>query len=172
MKYTRKSKVLNTQNQARPDVALYQPEVERHVTRLVHRRDPDHRVPGTHLTMDAFHDYQLLGRRLQAQAMASAITAVLRGLVWPFRKLAAASARASREAAAIRQLSALDDYLLADMGISRGQIRSAVAGLLQAEATAQAERSTAVEPQPTELPKELPREPRAPCHDAETKAAA
>lgn len=164
MKYTRKSKVLKAQNQAWPDVALSQPEVERHVTRLVHRGDTDHLVPGTHLTMDEFHEYQLLGRRLQAQAMASAITDAFRGLVWPFKKLAAAYARASREAASIRQLSALDDHLLADLGISRSQIPAAVAGLLEPQAATQPAAGLAVEP--------LRSEPRAASNDAEAKAAA
>jgi uncharacterized protein YjiS (DUF1127 family) len=96
--------------------------------------------------MDEFHEYQLLGRRLQAQAMASAITVAFRGLVWPFKKLAAAYARASREAASIRQLSALDDHLLADLGISRSQIPAAVAGLLEPQTATQPAAGLTVEP--------------------------
>ena len=113
---------------------LYQPGVDRRVVRLVARGDTDHLVPGTHVTMDELHEYQLLGRRLQARAVASAFAGLFRAVVWPFRRFAAAYARAGRESAAIRQLSALDDYLLADIGVQRGQIPAAVKGLLDRSA--------------------------------------
>lgn len=145
MNYTRKSKVNIKENQARSDSGLYQPEVDRQVMRLVHHGDTDHLLPGTHVTMDELHQYQLAGRRLQARAAASAFTSVFRALVWPFRKLAAAYARASRETAAIRQLSALDDSLLVDIGIHRGQIRAAVAGLLTRPAAEAPAPATAAE---------------------------
>ena len=130
MKHTRKSKVSIKQNQPHRGITLNQPEVERRVLRLVDRGDAEHLVPGTHVTMDELHYYQLLGRRLQARAVTSAFAGLFRALVRPLRGLAAATARVSRETAAIRQLSALDDYLLADLGIQRGQIRAAVTGLL------------------------------------------
>jgi uncharacterized protein YjiS (DUF1127 family) len=134
-----------SENQARSGIALHQPEVHRQVVRLVGRGDTEHLVPGTHVSMDELHQYQLLGRRLQARAAAGAFASVFRSLVWPFQKLAAASARASREAAAIRQLSVLDDHLLADLGIHRGQIRAAVAGLMERPVAEQARPATSVE---------------------------
>lgn len=127
------------QNQPHRGITLNQPEVDRRVLRLVDRGDTEHLVPGTHVTMDELHHYQLLGRRLQARAVASAFAGLFRALVRSLRGLAAASARVSRETAAIRQLSALDDYLLADLGIQRGQIRAAVTGLLERPTAATAD---------------------------------
>ena len=118
------------ENQAWDQAVLYEPGVTRQVTRIVHRGDTEHLVPGTHVTMDELHDYQLLGRRLQARAMASVLGSLFAALVWPFKKLRGALARAGREATAIRQLSALDDRLLHDIGIHRDQIPAAVASLL------------------------------------------
>lgn len=142
----------NKEIQARPEIALYQPEVDRQVVRLVQRGDTDHLVPGTHLTMDELHHYQLLGRRLQARAVSAAFASLFRGLAGPFKKLAAVSTRAAREAAAIRQLSALDDHLLADLGIRRGQIPAAVAGLMERPAARKSAPAASVEPLPEEAP--------------------
>ena len=162
MKYTRKSKVYSKQNQVRSGIALYQPEVDRQVTRLVHRGDTEHLVPGTHLTMDELHEYQLLGRRLQARAVASTFSGLFTGLVRPLRKLAAAYARSNREVGGIRQLSALDDHLLADIGIRRGQIPAAVAGLMA--------RPAATEPAAAVKP--LRSKPHAASNDPQARAAA
>ena len=109
---------------------LLGPGVERRVATIVRRGDDTHLVPGTHVTMDELHQYQLLGRRLQARALAAALTGLARALVWPVRRLVAGFRRAHREGVAIRQLGALDDHLLADIGLSRSQIPAAVAGLL------------------------------------------
>ena len=46
--------------------------------------------------MDELHQYQLLGRRLQARAVASAFVGLFKALVWPFRRLAVAYARATK----------------------------------------------------------------------------
>jgi uncharacterized protein YjiS (DUF1127 family) len=82
--------------------------------------------------------YLAEGRRRQARAMAEAIDAgsrVLRaglaglaGLVR--RRLLEPLARRSERKRALGQLAALDDRLLADIGLRRGDIALAVAGLL------------------------------------------
>lgn len=154
-----------TENQARSGIALYQPEVDRQIVRLVHPGDTDHLVPGTHVTMDDLHQYQLVGRRLQARATAAAFASLFRALVWPFQKLAAAYGRVSRESAAIRQLSALDDHLLADLGIRRGQIRAAVAGLVERLVVPVVEA-------PTAAVESLPGEARTVANDPQGRAAA
>ncbi len=124
------------QNQAQKGIALFGPGIDRRVAVIVDRGDTDNRVPGTNITMDELHRYQLLGRRLQARAMASALSGLFRAVVLPGKKLAAAYVRARREATAIRQLGALDDHLLRDIGISRGSIPAAVAGLMNRPAVA------------------------------------
>ena len=82
------------QNQAPMGTSLYQPGVSRRLALIVDRGDQDHLVPGTGIAMDAFHQYQLLGRQLQARAMASAFTSLFKAASAPFEKLAAASRRA------------------------------------------------------------------------------
>ena len=117
-------------NQVPSGTTLLGPGVERRVATIVRRGEDAHLVPGTHVTMDELHRYQLLGRRLQARATAAALAGLARALVWPVRRLVAGFRRARREGVAIRQLGALDDHLLADIGLSRSQIPAAVAGLL------------------------------------------
>ncbi len=126
--------------------------------------DTDAQVPGTPLTLEEFEAAQRLGRRLQARAMASALTGLLRTLAWPFTRLAAGYMRASREAAAIRQLNALNDHLLADLGIRRSEIPAAVAGLVRRPAAAPT--LSRVRAAPVRV------EPAAPGNDPEAKAAA
>lgn len=116
------------QYQALDETGLYQPGVHRQVTRVV-ERDGGQYVPGTGITLDALQHYQQLGRRLQARAVAEGLSKLFRGTVRAFVKPAAALGRARREAAAIRDLRRLDDRLLADIGITRGQIPAVVAGL-------------------------------------------
>ncbi len=151
------------ENQVRPDVPLMQPGLTRQVARIVHRGDTEHLVPGTRVTMDELHRYQLLGRGLQARAMAAAIGSLFRALAWPWRKLPASLAQLSREATAIRHLSALDDHLLQDIGIHREQIPAAVAGLMARPTRANALPATALEQPP---------ERRTACNDPHVKAAA
>jgi uncharacterized protein YjiS (DUF1127 family) len=152
------------ENQAHSEFALYQPGVDQRVVRIVHRGDTQHRVPGTHVTMEELHEYQLLGRRMQARATASAFASLFRSVVWAFRKLATAHGRVRREVAAIRHLGALDDHLLQDIGIPREQIPAAVAGLMDRPAAAQATPAAAVSPQPAAQP--------AACNDPQAKADA
>jgi len=121
-------------NQARNGTALPGPGIDRRVAVIVDRGDTANLVPGTNITMDELHRYQLLGRRLQARA--TAIGGLLNAVVWPVKKLAAAYAWALREATAIRQLEALDDHLLRDIGIRRENIPAAVAGLMKRPAVA------------------------------------
>jgi uncharacterized protein YjiS (DUF1127 family) len=152
------------ENQARSGIALYQPGVDRQVVRIVHRGDTDHLVPGTHVTLDELHQYQLVGRRLQARAVVAAFASSFRALARAFQRLAAAYGRVSRETAAIRQLSALDDHLLADLGIRRGQIRAAVAGLV--------DRPVVEEPAPAAAVESQPGEGRTVSNDPQARAAA
>ena len=151
------------ENQARADSALYQPGLTRQVARIVDRGDSDNLVPGTHVSMDELHRYQLLGRRLQARATAAAFGSLFGALAWPWKKLAALYGPISREAAGMRQLSALDDHLLRDIGIRREHIPAAVAGLIARPARAQAAPAAVVEGRAT---------PPMACNDPHVKAAA
>ena len=118
------------QNQDPPGVVLFERGVQRRVALIVGRNDRENLVPGTNVTMDELQRYQLAGRRLQARAVASALTGLLRAVVRPVKELAAAGGRARRQIAAIRQLGALDDHLLQDVGIRRENIPEVVAGLV------------------------------------------
>ena len=155
------------ENQALHDTGLYQPGVGRRVAKIVHGGDQTDLVPGTHVTHEDLQHYQLVGRRLQARATAAALGSLLRALLWPVRKiakLAAAYARSGREAAAVRQLSALDDHLLEDIGIRREQIPAAVAGSLARSAAPDAPALPTASLKRAERP--------AGCNDAHRKAAA
>ena len=150
-------------NQAQKGIALFGPGIDRRVAVIVDRGDTENLVPGTNITMDELHRHQLLGRRLQARAMASALGGLLSAVVWPVKKLAAAYGRALRAATAIRQLEALDDHLLRDIGIRRENIAAAVVGLMNRPAVAVAA------PPPVVL---RPAGQQATSNDAYAKAAA
>jgi uncharacterized protein YjiS (DUF1127 family) len=77
------------------------------------------------------------GRRLQARAMAEALGAGWRGLHWAvdsfarmLRELPERLAKWSARHRAVHQLAGLDDRLLADIGLRRGDIELAVDGRL------------------------------------------
>ena len=77
------------------------------------------------------------GRRLHARAMAEALGAGWRGFRWGIHGLTAAArelrerlARRSARHRAVHQLAGLDDRLLADIGLRRGDIELAVDGQL------------------------------------------
>jgi uncharacterized protein YjiS (DUF1127 family) len=82
--------------------------------------------------------YLAEGRRRQAQAMAAAIGAGWRALRWGLSSVAALVrrqlleplTRRSERKRAIGRLAELDDRLLADIGLRRGDIELAVDGLL------------------------------------------
>jgi uncharacterized protein YjiS (DUF1127 family) len=122
-------------NQAPTGVALFEPGVQRRVTLIVDGGDRDDPVPGTNISLSEFQRYQLRGRQLQARAMASALLGLARALAWPFRKLARAYRRARVQATATRQLRAMDDHLLRDIGLRREDIPAAVAGLMSRPAS-------------------------------------
>ena len=61
-------------------------------------------------------------RQARAEAVARILAFVFRSAVGAGRTLAAHVRKARRRHAAIRELHALDDHLLKDIGISRGQI--------------------------------------------------
>ena len=150
-------------NQAQERIALFEPGIDRRVAVIVDRGDTDNLVPGTGVTMDALHQYQLLGRRLQARSMASALGGLFGAVGWPVKKLAAAYGRARRETTAIRQLGVLDDHLLRDIGIRRENIPAAVAGLMNRPEVANAA------PAPVVLRRAGQ---QAACNDSNAKAAA
>jgi len=85
--------VIIQRNQAPAETPLFEPGIHRRVARIVHRGDENNLVPGTHVTMDELHQYQLLGRQLQARAMASAFTDLFRAAVGPVKKLVSAVKR-------------------------------------------------------------------------------
>ncbi len=135
-KHTRKSKLNIKGNQDPPGAVLFDPGVHRRVAVIVDRGDTDNLVPGTNVTMDELQQYQLVGRRLQARATASALAGLLRAVVWPVKKLATAMGQVSRQVAATRQLGALDDHMLRDIGIRRDNIPQVVTGLMSRPAVA------------------------------------
>jgi len=83
------------QNQALAATTLYEPGVCRRLSRIVDRGDQNHLVPGTGIAMDEFHQYQLLGRQLQARAMASAFSDLFKALGSSLDKLSATFRRPS-----------------------------------------------------------------------------
>lgn len=167
MKHTRKSKVTGRQFQALESNGLYQPGVSRQVARVVGGNGADDHVPGTHYTLDEIQHYQQVGRRLQARAVAAGLSGLFRGVLRGFARLGAGLARSHREAAAMRQLRALDDRLLADIGISRGRIPEVVAGL---EARTSAEK-TRVRPLATVAASRVDAQLEG-CNDANARQAA
>lgn len=130
---------MNTErNQAPAGIVLFEPGVQRRVRLLVDGGDRGGVVPGTNITLSEFQRYQLRGRQLQARAMAKALMELGRAVAWPLRRLARALGRWHAHAAAARQLNAMDDHLLRDIGIRREQIPAAVAGLMSRQASADA----------------------------------
>ena len=89
------------------------------------------RGPGHEARIDPIV-YLAEGRRRQARAMAEAIGAGRRALQWGLTGLAAlvGLARRSERRRALGQLAELDDRLLADIGLRRGDIQLAVDGVL------------------------------------------
>ena len=136
MKYTRKCKVNAQQNQQPRTLRLFEPGVERRVSLIVDRGNRDHLVPGTNITMEELHRYQLLGRQLQARAMAAAFKGLFSAVGRGIGRLVTGLRRARVQAAAIRELAAMDDHLLQDIGIRRDSIAAAVAGLMDRPAAA------------------------------------
>lgn len=152
------------QNQEQSSVRLFEPGVHRRVDLIVHGGDREHLVPGTNVTMDELHRYQLVGRQLQARAMAAAISGLFRGARRFIAKLVTGVRQARLQAAAVSELAAMDDRLLADIGIRRDNIEAAVAGLMSRQAAAEAAPVRSV-------PATAPR--RAPvCNQSQGKAAA
>jgi uncharacterized protein YjiS (DUF1127 family) len=162
-KYTRKSKLNIRRNQDPPGIVLFERGVQRRVALIVHRDDRENLVPGTNLTMDELQRYQLAGRRLQARAVASVLTGLLRAVVRPVKKLAAVYARGRRQVAAIRQLGALDNLLLQDVGIRRENIPEVVAGLMSRPPATHAAAAPVAPPAAGQPPA---------CNDGQAKSAA
>jgi uncharacterized protein YjiS (DUF1127 family) len=158
--YTRKCKVTIQQNQPPAGNGLYEPGVNRRLSLIVDRGDEKHLVPGTGITMDQFHEYQLLGRQLQARAVALSFTSLFRAIALPLGKLAAAFGRALTRGAAIRQLASMDDRLLDDVGIRREDISAAVAGLMNRQSMVAA------------APAQNVLKPAAACNDPHAREAA
>ncbi len=156
-------------NQAPTGIALFEPGIDRRVALIVDRGDTDNLVPGTGITMDELHQYPLLGRRLQARAMASALAGLFRAVIRPVKKLVQAHRRVRRQAAAMRQLGALDDHLLRDIGIRRDNIPATVAGSMGYSAGHSAGYSAGTAPA---VVVRWPHGQQAACNDDYARAAA
>lgn len=155
---------MNTQRNQHPvDLALFEPGVRRRVTLLTGRDGENNFVPGTGISLEAFHGYQARGRQLQARAMAAVFVGLARAASRAVKKLLAAYRRSRAQALAIRRLSAMDDHLLEDIGIRREVIPAAVAGLMERPVVIQAAPEKTLAPSPQRRPA---------CNQGEAKAAA
>lgn len=123
----------STQNQESARIRLIEPGVHRRVSLIVHPGDREHLIPGTNISMDDLHRYQLVGRQLQARAMGAAFASLFKTLRSSLSGIARHFRQANQQAAARRELAAMDDHLLQDIGIRRENIPAAVAGLLARE---------------------------------------
>lgn len=123
----------STQNQESAEIRLIEPSVRRRVSLIVHPGDREHLIPGTNISMDDLHRYQLVGRQLQARAMGAAIASLFKTVRSALSGVARLIRQANQQAAAQRELAAMDDHLLQDIGIRREDIPAAVAGLMGRE---------------------------------------
>jgi uncharacterized protein YjiS (DUF1127 family) len=119
----RKSKMTYNVNQADLHFWTEQPGVARQVSVVIGGDGRDEAVPGTGLTLLELEHRQAEGRRLQARAARASFAALGRWRAALPRTLTAAYRRYRDTQRAIRHLSELPNYLLKDMGISRGEIR-------------------------------------------------
>lgn len=128
---------MNTQQDQYPTrqyptrLTLREPGLERRVSLLVDRDSHNNFVPGTGISLEDFQRYQARGRQLQARAMAGFFLSAARSVTRAFKKLLAGYRRSRVEASAIRQLRAMDERLLEDIGIRRDDIPAAVAGRMR-----------------------------------------
>lgn len=87
-------------------------------------------------SLEEVQQYERWARQQQALVFRQMAVGVGRGIGRAVASLAGlyqALGRSQRRRVAIRELSALDDYILNDMGLTRGTIRAAVDGLLDSE---------------------------------------
>ncbi len=84
------------------------------------------------------------GRALRAQAGRQALRGLIRGIVGAVRQGAEALQRWHRRRVGYRELMALDDRLLHDIGLHRAQIPAAVDGLWRNESNPVAKRQAYV----------------------------
>jgi uncharacterized protein YjiS (DUF1127 family) len=79
-------------------------------------------------------DYRALAARERAKAMRELASAAAGGLRRVSRSVVGALARWHKRRATIAELSALDDRMLKDIGVSRGNIPALADGLMRARA--------------------------------------
>ncbi len=82
---------------------------------------------------EVFEHHAKSGRALRAQAVRQALRGLIRGSVGAVRQGAEALRRWHLRRVTYRELMALDDRLLHDIGLRRDQIPAAVKGLLRNE---------------------------------------
>jgi len=78
-----------------------------------------------------FAYYEARARRLRAETVGRALAAARRGVGRTAGRLAGAARRWQQARAAERELSALDDRMLCDIGLTRAEIGAAVRGKLK-----------------------------------------
>ena len=85
------------------------------------------------LSHEVIEHYAKTGRELRAQAVRQALRGLIRGSVRAVRHGAEALQHWHRRRVTYRELMALDDHLLHDIGLHRDQIPAAVEGLWRNE---------------------------------------
>lgn len=106
---------------------MEQPGVERRVSVVVGGDGREDVVPGTGLTLLELEHRQAEGRRLQARAVRVGFASFGRWLAASAKALIAGYRRYRDTRRAVRELSELPEYLLRDLGVSRGEIRRVAA---------------------------------------------
>ena len=96
------------------------------------------------LSHEVIEHYTQTGRALRAQAVRQALRDLIRGIVGAVRQGAEALQRWHRRRVTYRELMALDDRLLRDIGLRRDQIPAAVEGLWRNESNPVAKRQAYV----------------------------
>ncbi|MDX1433853.1 MAG: DUF1127 domain-containing protein, partial [Gammaproteobacteria bacterium] len=117
-------------NQASEMSWIGQPGVHRRVSLTLRGGLPGDALPPMYYETDAVDYYQRKGRRLQARAVAQGLRGAARWLASGIGAALRGARERHRLRVAERQLGALDDRLLRDIGLTRGDIPAVVRGTL------------------------------------------